>query len=54
MSSPATTPEAGRPTTPGLRARGLRASLGEIIFAVLTIGLGVFALVGSLGIRVPD
>jgi len=54
MSSPATTPEAGRPTTSSLRARGPRAPLGEIIFAVLTIGLGIFALVGSFGIRVPE
>ena len=49
MSSPVTTPEAGRRETSGLRAR-----LGEIIFAVLTVGLGVFALVGSFGIRVPE
>jgi putative tricarboxylic transport membrane protein len=49
MSTPVTTPEAGRRETPSLRAR-----LGEIIFAVLTIALGMFALVGSFGIRVPE
>jgi putative tricarboxylic transport membrane protein len=49
MSSPVTTPEAGRRTTPGLRA-----PVGEIIFAVATIALGIFALVGSFGIRVPE
>lgn len=54
MFNPVTTPEAGRPQTPGLRARGLRVPVGEIIFAGLTIGLGVFALVGSFGIRVPE
>jgi putative tricarboxylic transport membrane protein len=54
MSNPVTTPEAGRPQTPSLRARRLPVPLGEIIFAVLTIGLGVFALVGSFGIRVPE
>lgn len=49
MSSPVTTPEAGRHQT-----RSLRAPVGEVIFAVLTFALGVFALVGSFGIRVPE
>ncbi len=49
MSSQTTTAEAGRHQTPGLRV-----PIGELIFAVLTFALGVFALVGSFGIRVPE
>ncbi len=49
MSAPVTTPEAGRQPTSGLRAR-----IGELIFAGLSLALGVFALVGSFGIRVPE
>jgi putative tricarboxylic transport membrane protein len=32
----------------------LRGRLGELVFAGVAIALGVFALIGSLGIRVPE
>lgn len=36
------------------RANLLNGLLGEVIFALVGIALGLFALIGSLGIRVPE
>lgn len=49
MSS-VTEPESGSATAPGLRP----SRRGELIFAGLAVALGVFALVGSFTIRVPE
>lgn len=47
MSSAVTT-QAGRPSAPGLRAR-----LGELVFAGLALALGVYTFVGALSIPTP-
>jgi putative tricarboxylic transport membrane protein len=43
-------PEPGRDTASGLRP----SRVGELVFAGVAMALGIFALVGSFGIRVPE
>lgn len=49
----ASTPRPGRGDASGPSGR-LRGSLGEVVFAGFGFVLGLFALFGSLGIRVPE
>lgn len=58
MTSPDLTPATGSvldadPAAVDRQPAGLRGRIGELVFAVLVLALGVFALVGVFSIRVP-
>lgn len=54
MSSPLDTEAPGQQPGPSGPPVRRRLPLGELVFAGLALALGVFALVGASGIRVPD